>query len=52
LDPESGTLVFRSEQVGTVTPGRENGALTLTKIPEAQADFGQKLEVRLIDVDS
>jgi hypothetical protein len=52
LDPETGTLVFRSEQPAAVRPGGENVLLKLRRIPEAMAKFGQDLELRLLDVDN
>jgi len=52
LDPETGTLVFRSEEPVAVRPGGENVLLKLRRIPEATAKFGQDLELRLLDADN
>jgi len=52
VDPVSGALVFRSEQDAMIKPGGENVVLKLRRIPEAKADVGQELELRLIDVDN
>jgi hypothetical protein len=52
MDTATGMLVFRSEQAATVKPGGENVVLKLRRIPEAKASLGQKIELRLIDVDN
>ena len=52
MDPETGTLVFRSEEPVAVRPGGENVLLKLRRIPEATAKFGQDLELRLLDADN
>jgi hypothetical protein len=52
VDAATGALVFRSDLAAVVRPGGENVPPKLRRIPEAKANLGQELELRLIDVDN
>jgi hypothetical protein len=49
VQPESGRLIFISEESVAIEPGGDKQAVTL--VFKNRAEFGEKLEIRLLDDD-
>ena len=50
VDPSTGKTLFKSDPA-TLEPGGGTVAMTLKKVPEAQAKFGTELHLQLLDAD-